>query len=96
MPAAKQNRSKLAETSSNALPTGLIVAGGKAVAVVLFLVMALLSFVGISTPSLAAQGEQRRLSFFNIRRGIPLSDGAKARAPPYCTVKREPDSMGRR
>jgi hypothetical protein len=71
MPAAKQNRSKLAETSSNALPTGLIVAGGKAVAVVLFLVMALLSFVGISTPSLAAQGEQRRLSFFNIGRGIP-------------------------
>jgi hypothetical protein len=48
-----------------------MVAGGKALAVVLFLVMALLSFVGISTPSLAAQGEQRRLSFFNIRRGNP-------------------------
>jgi hypothetical protein len=29
--------------------------------------MALLSFRGIDTPSLAAQGEQRRLSLFNIR-----------------------------
>jgi hypothetical protein len=28
----------------------------------------LLSFRGIDTPSLAAQGEQRRLSLFNIRR----------------------------
>jgi hypothetical protein len=35
--------------------------------------MALLSFRGISTPSLTAQGEQRRHSFFNIRRGIPGS-----------------------
>jgi len=48
-----------------------MVAGGKAVAVVLFLVLALLSFRGISTPSLPAQGEQRRHSFFNIGRGIP-------------------------
>jgi hypothetical protein len=39
----------------------------------LFLVMALLSFRGISTPSLTAQGEQRRHSFFNIGRGIPSS-----------------------
>jgi hypothetical protein len=30
--------------------------------------MALLSFCGISTPSLTAQGEQRRSSFFNIER----------------------------
>jgi hypothetical protein len=30
--------------------------------------MALLSFRGIDTPSLAAQGEQRRLSLFNFRR----------------------------
>jgi hypothetical protein len=44
---------------------------GKAVAVVLFLFMALLSFRGIGTPSLKAQGEQRRPSFFNIRRDIP-------------------------
>jgi len=48
-----------------------MLAGGKAVAVVLFLVLALLSFRGISTPSLPAQGEQRRHSFFNIGRGIP-------------------------
>jgi len=33
--------------------------------------MALLSFRGISTPSLTAQGEQRRSSYFNIRRGDP-------------------------
>jgi hypothetical protein len=31
--------------------------------------MALLSFRGISTPSLPAQGEQRRFSYFNIPRG---------------------------
>jgi len=34
--------------------------------------MALLSFRGISTPSLTAQGEQRRSSYFNIRRGDPI------------------------
>jgi hypothetical protein len=33
--------------------------------------MALLSFRGISTPSLRAQGEQRRSSYFNISRGNP-------------------------
>ena len=32
--------------------------------------MALLSFRGISTPSLQAQGEQRRSSYFNIHRDI--------------------------
>jgi hypothetical protein len=32
--------------------------------------MALLSFRGIDTPSLQAQGEQRRFSYFNIRRDI--------------------------
>jgi len=31
--------------------------------------MALLSFRGISTPSLPAQGEQRRSAYFNIPRG---------------------------
>ena len=31
--------------------------------------MALLPFRGIDTPRLAAQGEQRRLALFNIRRG---------------------------
>jgi hypothetical protein len=34
--------------------------------------MALLSFRGIDTPSLAAQGEQRRPSLFNIQRGNSL------------------------
>jgi hypothetical protein len=37
---------------------------------VLCFFMALLSFRGISTPSLKAQGEQRRSSFFNIPRDI--------------------------
>ena len=35
---------------------------------VVSLFMALLSFRGISTPSLSAQGEQRRFSYFNIDR----------------------------
>jgi hypothetical protein len=38
---------------------------------VVSLFMALLSFVGIITPSLAAQGEQRRSSYFNIDWDIP-------------------------
>src|SRR5262249_33586973 len=58
IPAARQKRSKLAETSSKALPTGprtgSKTAEGKAVAVVIFVFMALLSFRGISTPSLPA------------------------------------------
>jgi hypothetical protein len=72
MPAARQKRSKLADTSSQALPTAPEVVGGKTVEAVLNLVMALLSFAGIITQSLQAQGEQRRFSFFNIQRGIPL------------------------
>jgi hypothetical protein len=36
--------------------------------------MALLSFVGFDTPSLQAQGEQRRSSLFNIERGDPVMD----------------------
>jgi hypothetical protein len=39
---------------------------------VLILFMALLSFRGISTPSLPAQGGQRRFSYFNIQRGNPV------------------------
>jgi hypothetical protein len=35
--------------------------------------MALLSSRGISTPSLQAQGEQRRSSYFNNRRDIAFS-----------------------
>jgi hypothetical protein len=42
---------------------------GTAIDVVLTLFMALLSSRGIITPSLLAQGEQRRFSYFNIRRG---------------------------
>jgi hypothetical protein len=33
--------------------------------------MALLSFRGFDTPSLPAQGEQRRSTYFNIGRDIP-------------------------
>jgi hypothetical protein len=43
--------------------------GGEAINVVLTFFTALLSFRGISTPSLPAQGEQRRSSYFNIPRG---------------------------
>ena len=46
---------------------------GIAVDVVCFF-MALLSFRGISTPSLTAQGEQRRSSLFNIPRDNPLNN----------------------
>jgi hypothetical protein len=38
--------------------------------------MALLSFRGISTPSLPAQGGQRRFSYFNIQRGNPCNKSA--------------------
>src|SRR4029077_6066306 len=71
-PAARQNRSKLADTSSQALPTAPVSVRAKASDVVLTLFMALLSFRGISTPSLLAQGEQRRSSYFNIRGGNPF------------------------
>jgi hypothetical protein len=44
--------------------------------------MALLSFRGISTPSLMAQGEQRRSSIFNIRRGNPTAHGEGDKLAP--------------
>src|SRR6476646_8963779 len=69
IPAVRQNRSKLTETASQALSTAPIPVGGKAVNGVIACFMALLSFRGISTPSLPAQGEQRRSSYFNIPRG---------------------------
>src|SRR6185436_19646086 len=69
IPAVRQNRSKLTETASQALSTAPIPVGGKAVNGVIAFFMALLSFRGISTPSLPAQGEQRRSSYFNILRG---------------------------
>src|SRR5450759_1285403 len=74
IPAVRQNRSKLTETASQALSTAPIPAGGKAVNGVIAFFMALLSFRGISTPSLPAQGEQRRSSYFNIPRGNPTRD----------------------
>src|SRR5467141_1072140 len=49
IPAVRQNRSKLTETASQALPTAPIPVGGEAINVVLTFFMALLSFVD-STP----------------------------------------------
>src|SRR5258705_12095659 len=49
IPAVRQNRSKLTETASQALPTAPIPFGGEAIDVVLTFFMALLSFVD-STP----------------------------------------------
>jgi hypothetical protein len=40
--------------------------------------MALLSFRGFDTPSLPAQGEQRRSTYFNIGRDIPGAPHAPA------------------
>src|SRR5271155_2939996 len=74
IPAVRQNRSKLTETASQALSTAPIPVGGKAVNGVIAFFMALLSFRGISTPSLPAQGEQRRSSYFNIPRGNSSND----------------------
>jgi hypothetical protein len=68
IPAVRQKRSKLTETASQALSTAPIPVRGKAVNGVIAFFMALLSFRGISTPSLPAQGEQRRSSYFNILR----------------------------
>jgi hypothetical protein len=66
MPEARQNNSKLAEIFDRASSFSALV--GIAVDVV-SLFMALLSFLcGTTTPSLAAQGEQRRFSYFNIER----------------------------
>src|ERR1700737_1941512 len=77
IPAVRQNRSKLTETASQALSTAPIPVGGKAVNGVIAFFMALLSFRGISTPSLPAQGEQRRSFYFNIPRGNSKSEVAK-------------------
>jgi len=71
-PEARQKRSKLADRLARASAFSACV--GIAVDVVCFF-MALLSFRGISTPSLLAQGEQRRSSFFNIPRDIPNRRG---------------------
>src|SRR5262249_42438001 len=78
IPAVRQNRSKLTETASQALSTAPIPVGGKAVNGVIAFFIALLSFRGISTPSLPAQGEQRRSSYFNIPRVNSPSDSNRA------------------
>ena len=65
MPEARQNTSKLAEMSARASSFSAL--AGMAVDVV-GLFMALLFLCGISTPSLSAQGGQRRSSYFNIDR----------------------------
>jgi hypothetical protein len=62
------NDEKDADTSSHALPTGAL---GIAVDIMVEVFMALLSFRGFDTPSLPAQGEQRRSTYFNIGRDIP-------------------------
>jgi hypothetical protein len=56
------DRSNLADTSSQALPKAPVSVEAKSIDAVLTLFMALLSFRGIGTPSLPAQGEQRRSS----------------------------------
>src|SRR6202165_1415166 len=84
IPAVRQNRSKLTETASQALSTAPIPVRGKAVNGVIAFFMALLSFCGISTPSLPAQGEQRRSSYFNIPRGNSLTQIADYQQIPCC------------
>src|SRR4051812_6647979 len=66
IPAARPNPSNDPDTSSHALPTGAL---GMTLVIVLDVFMALLSFRGISTPSLPAQGEQRRLLSVQHRPG---------------------------
>src|SRR5271155_5514750 len=68
IPADRQKRSKLAPTPCQASSINAV-ASGAGVVIVLF--MALPFFQGVSTPSLQAQGGQRRLSYFNIERDIP-------------------------
>src|SRR6202048_399038 len=87
IPAVRQNRSKLTETASQALSTAPIPVGGKAVNGVIAFFMALLSFRGISTPSLPAQGEQRRSFYFNIPRGNSGANPSSSCSPARnCSV----------
>ena len=69
MPDAKQKTSKLADMLASA---SIFKSRDGIAVVVVNPFMALLSFRGIDTPSLPAQGEQRRPSLFNIRRDNPL------------------------
>src|ERR1700674_2389480 len=68
MPDAKQKTSKLADMLASA---SIFKSRDRIAVVVVNPFMALLSFRGIDTPSLPAQGERRRPSLFNIRRDNP-------------------------
>jgi len=70
IPEARQKLSKLAVIFASAL---ILRALAGIAEDVIGLFMALLSFRGISTPSLQAQGEQRRSSYFNNDRDIALT-----------------------
>ena len=65
-------RTKLSPTVCQAAST-IAVASDLGVVIVFF--MALLSFCGFVTPSLSAQGEQRRSFYFNSSRDIPVGGG---------------------
>jgi hypothetical protein len=60
---------------------------------VLTLFMALLSFRGISTPSLPAQGGQRRFSYFNIQRGNPQIVAAGTKGTIAGGFRKEGDAV---
>src|SRR6516164_4919134 len=72
MPLVKQNRSKLADTSSQALPTAPAFIGGKAVSVVLTLFLALLSFVESTPRAYRLKASNAAPSFSTFPGTIPL------------------------
>src|SRR5215470_17390454 len=72
MPAVKQNRSKLADTSSQALPTAPAFIRGKAVSVVLTLFMALLSFVESAPRAYRLKASNAAPSFSTFPGTFPL------------------------
>ena len=79
-PAARQKRSKLADTSSKALPTGPL---GTALVVVLNLFMALLSFRGITTRAYRLKASNAAPSISTFAGTSPLMYPTSARiAPP--------------
>ena len=90
IPAVRQKRSKLAPTSCQASFTGAV-ASGHGVVIILF--MALPFFVEFNTPSLPAQGGQRRRSYFNIERDIP-DPGAAAGIVAVVDERHEPAVVG--
>jgi hypothetical protein len=89
MPETRQKLSKLAVMLASAWAFKAL--AGIAVDVIA-LIMALLSFCGISTPSLQAQGEQRRSSYFNIVRDIAAYPDLDA-VISVLTKSRSPDSV---